>query len=42
MYKVQGVEAADEVNFTKRLYNNINDYILDGMSFDIANEVVTL
>lgn len=48
VYKDQGVEAAKEVksngNITsaKEIYNSINDYILDGMPCDRANEVITL
>jgi hypothetical protein len=48
IYKNQGVKAGDEVNSiksitnAKELYNSINDYILDGMPCDGANEVIVL
>lgn len=48
IYKNQGVKAGDEVNSiksitnAKELYNSINDYILDGMPCDRANEVIVL
>jgi len=48
IYRNQGVKAGNEVNSTKNitnakeLYNSINDYILDGMPCDRANEVIIL